>query len=168
MPNWCDNEIILSHPDKEMVRKAAEAHNENKLLNFFFPVEDPDTVNRQWLFDNWGSRSDISACDKIDVDEAFKTGNFRIRFQTAWTPPIGAMRKAEEAGYKIKLFYLEDSLAFAGVFEDAEDDYYELSDYTSKDVEESLPEELVECFDLVFLLSNQEEENDEEEEDDDD
>ena len=38
MPNWCNNNIELSHPDKAMVERAAKAFADGTLLNEFIPL----------------------------------------------------------------------------------------------------------------------------------
>ena len=38
MPNWCNNDLHISHPDVKMMRRFVKAYNRNRLLNEFIPV----------------------------------------------------------------------------------------------------------------------------------
>jgi hypothetical protein len=40
MPNWCDNNLYLTHEDPEMIKKAKEAWNSGKFLATFVPEPD--------------------------------------------------------------------------------------------------------------------------------
>jgi hypothetical protein len=44
MPNWCNNELTLSHPDKAMIDRAIKAWNTGSFLQEFIPVPD-DLMN---------------------------------------------------------------------------------------------------------------------------
>lgn len=38
MPNWCNNDLHISHPDVKMMRRFVKGYNRNRLLNEFIPV----------------------------------------------------------------------------------------------------------------------------------
>lgn len=38
MPNWCTNQLTISHDDRKMIMRAAQAWEKNKFLNEFIPV----------------------------------------------------------------------------------------------------------------------------------
>ena len=38
MPNYCNNDLHISHPDVKMMRRFVKAYNRNRLLNEFIPV----------------------------------------------------------------------------------------------------------------------------------
>ena len=38
MPNWCNNELTISHHDKAMIDRAVKAWNTGKFLDEFIPV----------------------------------------------------------------------------------------------------------------------------------
>lgn len=44
MPNWCNNELTLSHPDKAMIDRAIKAWNTGSFLQEFIPCPD-DLMN---------------------------------------------------------------------------------------------------------------------------
>jgi hypothetical protein len=60
--------------------------------------------------------------------------------------------------------YYEPGMAFAGVYEDGHDDYYEYGGMTSEAIAEELPPELDEAFGISEQVFYWEEENKEEEE----
>jgi hypothetical protein len=74
------------------------------------------------------------------------------------------MEKFMDLGFRVKLFYYESGMCFAGIYDENGDDYYELSDMTAAEVAESLPEELDEMFGISENMAEWEEEKEEEEE----
>lgn len=38
MPNWCNNTLIISHPDRAMMKRVIKAYNQNRLLDEFIPI----------------------------------------------------------------------------------------------------------------------------------
>jgi hypothetical protein len=159
MPNWCDNILTISHEDKKLIKKAAEAFNNEGLLNYLYPIKNFANVDRETVNKKWGTRSDISNNGShVDVDEAANEGQFTVRFETAWSPPVGVYEKAEERGFKIKAFYFEQGNLFAGVWQDGDDDYYDLEIYELEELKQSLPQDLDECFSICEFMSELDEE----------
>jgi hypothetical protein len=62
--------------------------------------------------------------------------------------------------------YYESGMAFAGVWEEGNDDYYEYGGLDSKGIAETLPAELDEAFGISESVAEWEEENKEEEAED--
>ena len=57
--------------------------------------------------------------------------------------------------------YYEPGMAFAGIWEDGNDDYYEYGDMNSTEVADTLPAELDEAFCISESMAEYEEENQE-------
>ena len=68
----------------------------------------------------------------------------------------------EDLGFEIKAYYFEGGMMFAGIYEDGDDDYYEIGGMNSEQINAELPKEL----DEMFGISEQVEEYESEEADD--
>jgi hypothetical protein len=87
-----------------------------------------------------------------------------LGFESAWAPPCAAYEKLVEMGFEIRAMYFEPGMAFAGVWEDGFDDYYEYGGLNSEQIAETLPVELDEAFCISESVAEWEAENAEEEE----
>jgi hypothetical protein len=67
-------------------------------------------------------------------------------------------------GFKIRAMYFEPGMAFAGIWEDGCDDYYEYGGMDSTQIAEELPPELDEAFGISEDVAQWEAENAEDEE----
>jgi len=161
MPNWCNNNIELSHPDKAMVERAAKAFADGTLLNEFIPLpkelEDTTAPAREsdealvakygysdwysWCVNNWGTKWDI--------------------FDSPWGPPIQAYEKLEALGFEVRAYYYEPGMGFTGMYEGA-DEYYDYSGMSADEAEDMLPETLNEMYGITENMREWEEENEEE------
>jgi hypothetical protein len=84
-----------------------------------------------------------------------------LGFESAWSPPIGAYEKLTDLGFTIRAMYYEPGMAFAGIWEDGQDDYYEYGGLDSAGIAEALPVELDEAFGISESAAEWEEENQE-------
>jgi hypothetical protein len=193
MPNWCNNTVELYHEDPAMIERAREAFNKGALLNEFIPVPedlhivagrvgadtDPTQIEleakekanlanhgyRTWYdfcINEWGTKWDIGA-DGYSADDI--PGGLMLTFDSAWAPPCNAYEKMEELGFRIRAMYYEPGMAFAGIWEDGSDDYYDYGGMNSEQIAEELPVELDEAFCISESVAEWEEENKEEEQD---
>jgi len=185
MPNWCNNSVEIYHDDPAMIERVRTAFNGEGLLQEFIPVpqELRDTVsgfvpeqealeakqaaNREkygystwydFCVHEWGTKWDIGADGNPAMDIP---GGLMLGFESAWSPPIGAYEKLMEMGFRIRAMYYEPGMAFAGVWEDGQDDYYEYGGLDSKGIAETLPVELDEAFCISESVADWEEENQE-------
>jgi len=151
MPNWCDNNLYISHPDKKMMKKALTAWNKGKFLSTLVPEPDyktvkvkptfdsshitgkpqpefvnPDQAWWDWRVQNWGTKWDIGWEDYQDKAELNGDHSMFVNFQSAWSPPTDAYAKLIEMGYSIKAYYFEGGCAFCGKWEDGHDEGYSL------------------------------------------
>jgi hypothetical protein len=194
MPNWCDNNLYISHPDPKMMEKAIDAWNSGKFLATLVPEPDynkvkvkhtfpmnmatgkekpefvePDQAWWDWRVQNWGTKWDVGYQegeygDKAQLD---KEGAMFVYFNSAWSPPTDAYAKLMDMGYSIKAYYYEGGCAFCGIWQDGEEDFYNIDPpegvKTSVWVRENIPKELDNEMDIADSYESFEE--DEEEED---
>ena len=188
MPNWCNNSVEIRHTDPAMIERVRTAFNGEGLLQEFIPVpqELRDTVsgyvpeqealeakqaaNREkygystwydFCVNEWGTKWEIGADGNPAQDIP---GGLSLGFESAWSPPIAAYEKLIEMGFTIRAMYYEPGMAFAGIWEDGDDDYYEYSGLDSAGIAEQLPVELDEAFGISESAAEWEQENEEENE----
>ena len=190
MPNWCNNSVEIYHDDPKMIERVRTAFNDGRLLAEFIPIPqslrivagcvgDPDEQkkleedtarNREvhgygnwydYCVNEWGTKWDVGADGNPAQDIP---GGLMLGFESAWAPPCGAYEKLTEQGFRIRAMYFEPGMAFAGVWEDGFDDYYEYGGMSSTEIAETLPAELDEAFCISEDVAQWEAENAEEEE----
>jgi hypothetical protein len=188
MPNWCNNSVEIYHEDPAMIERVREAFNKGALLQEFIPVPESlqivagsvgDPVEQAKLIEDtnrnlevhgygnwydfcvneWGTKWDIGADGNPAQDIP---GGLMLGFESAWAPPINAYEKLFYMGFKIRAMYFEPGMAFAGIFEDGADEYYEYGGMDSKQIAEELPAELDEAFGISESAAEWEAENAEE------
>jgi hypothetical protein len=177
MPNWCNNNIELSHPDKAMVERAAKAFADGTLLNEFIPLpkelEDTTAPARQsdealvakyghsdwysWCIANWGTKWDISPYG-VEINEF---GTLVGAFDSPWGPPIQAYEQFEQLGFEVRAYYNEPGMGFTGMYEGC-DEFYDYSGMNSDEAEEYIPETLNEMYGITESMREWEEENSDE------
>jgi len=191
MPNWCNNWVELTHKDPAMIKRAFDALERGEFLNEFIPVPQDlkDTVSgfmgdgeeqRQleakskanvekygyanwydFCVGEWGTKWDTGEQGNNDVhpDGLLLTAGF----DTAWAPPVTAYAKLEEQGFTVRAMYYESGMAFCGVWEDGDDDCYNLEGMNSFQVSQTIPQELSDMFGIVETMQEYEMENETEE-----
>jgi hypothetical protein len=193
MPNWCNNVVELAHEDPAMLERAKDALNRGEFLEEFIPVPeslkivagmvgDPDEQKKleedtarnlevhgygnwyDFCVNEWGTKWDVGG-DGMTCE--IENGRISTSFDSAWAPPIQAYEKLVDLGFSVRAYYYEGGMCFAGVWEDFNDDYYDLSGMDSAAVREQLPEVLDEMFCISESMAEWEEENQEEEEEND-
>ena len=188
MPNWCNNYLELEHEDPAMIERARKAFAEAKLLNEFCPVPeslhivagcvgDPDEQKKleedtarniathgygnwyDYCVNEWGTKWDVGG----EGDQATVTSpnSISMGFDSAWAPPVAAMEKFQDLGFKVKLIYWESGMCFCGLFDENGDDYMDYSDMSADEVAESINPEVDECMCIVENLREWEDENQE-------
>ncbi len=141
MPNWCNNYLELEHEDPAMIERARKAFAEGKLLEEFCPVPsslhvvagrvgddtDPKQIELEtqeaaniathgyanwydYCVNEWGTKWDVGG----EGDQASQDSptDLRMNFDSAWAPPIAAMEKFQDLGFKVKLVYWESGMCF--------------------------------------------------------
>ena len=161
MPNWCMNQLTLKHESADELARAREALSRSELFHEYLPCPPElleehsfyaDPVRREqltrkniakygardgldWCCANWGTKWDVD-CGSVAVSGP---GELTAKFFTAWSPPIAFYEHLIELGFEVRALYYEPGMAFAGLFDDGEDQQYSVSD---------LPDEIVEAFDI--------------------
>ena len=189
MPNWCNNNLTLQHEDPAMIKRAADALDRGEFLQEFIPVPEQlkivagsvgDPVEQAKLeadtkrnveelgygnwydfqVNEWGTKWDVGGDSQTDIHPDGKM--LHTYFDSAWSPPVAAYEKLTAMGFTVGAMYYEGGMAYAGVWEDGVDDYYDLGGMNSKQVEDELPVELDEAFGISESMREYEEENQEE------
>ena len=186
MPNWVDNTITLKHSDPTMIKRAHDALERGEFLNEFHPVPldlqivagrlgDDESAEQQalvlqenanrdkygyanwydWCVNEWGTKWDVGDEGSATLNE---DGSLTASFNSAWSPPIEAYRMLEDLGFKIKAYYFEGGMMFAGIYEDGDDDYYEVGLMNSEQIDAELPKELDEMFGISEQVAEYESE----------
>jgi len=171
-----------------MITRAKEAFIKGEFLNEFIPVpeslkitagrvSDPveqaklkeqEQANRaqygydnwyDWCINEWGTKWDVGDGQGI---QTWTDTDLVVYFDSAWSPPIAAYERLIDLGFSVYATYYEPGCAFAGIFEDGYDDYYDLSGMDSGDVQQQLPQELDDAFGISESMAEYEAENEDE------
>jgi hypothetical protein len=174
-----------------MIERAKKAFNEGKLLEEFCPVPaslhivagsvgDPEEQRKleeataknlevhgygnwyDYCVNEWGTKWDVGG--EGDQSSQDSPTDIRMNFDSAWAPPIAAMEKFQDLGFKVKLIYWESGMCFCGIFDENGDDYLDYSDMSADEVDKAINDEVDECMCIVENLRMWEEDNKEEEE----
>jgi hypothetical protein len=172
MPNWCNNTVELSHKDPVMMERAVKSFNDGSFLNEFVPVpedlnitagresdenaqkalEEKEKANQEkygytnwydFCVNEWGTKWDIEPYEPVTLQE---DGRLTMSFDSAWSPPCNAYEKLTELGFSVRAYYYECGMGFCGIWEDGNDDYYEIGGESADNVEDVLPSVLDEMF----------------------
>ena len=191
MPNWCNNYLELEHDDPKMIERAQKAFADARLLEEFCPVPaslhivagcvgDPDEQKKleedtarnlevhgygnwyDYCVNEWGTKWDVGG--EGDQATVRSPNSISMNFDSAWAPPIAAMEKFQDLGFKVKLVYWESGMCFCGLYDENGDDYYDYSNMTSAELAEEINPEIDECMCIIENLREWEEMNAEEEE----
>ena len=190
MPNWCNNTLELQHEDPAMIERAKTAFAEGKFLAEFCPVPeslhivagsvgDPDEQKKleedtarnlavhgygnwyDYCVNEWGTKWDVGG-DDYNEPQQDSPNKITMSFDSAWAPPVAAMDKFMDLGFSVRLYYYEPGMCFAGIYDENGDDFYDLSNMTSVQVAEDIPEVLDEMFGISECMAEYEAENEEE------
>lgn len=114
MPNFCTNKIRLVHQDPDMIRAAETAADEGKLLEFLRPS--PNGIDSYaWCVENWGTKWDLQV-DWLESSFDEEVSVLEINAESAWTPPLEALKWAEaELGFEVEIYYIEVGAGFMGL-----------------------------------------------------
>lgn len=139
MPNWCLNNLTVSHTDESMVQKFADAWNSGSVCDHYLPtprneslqfIEDETSPDYwyTWNINNWGTKWDFGKEEYHDPAVVKKNGNkyeVCVSPNTAWSPPIGFYNHLVDIGYNVHASYFEPGMAFCGIWDNGVDNYIE-------------------------------------------
>jgi len=152
MPNWCSNNVTISHESPLLIRQVSKAFEADKLLQTFFPqptelndtVSPSDTPNwKDWRTEHWGTKWDISEGTLVAVSST----EVNLAFDSAWSPPIEALQGFEKLGFKIDASYIEPGMMFYGTYSNGEDNCSDYDDHSD------IPDDMVDQFGLEDFIS---------------
>ena len=191
MPNWCNNNLVLTHEDPAMIQRAYDALERGEFLQEFVPVpqELKDTVSGfigdpveqakleaktkanqekygagnwyDFCVNEWGTKWD---CGEQGASDIHPEGRMlHTSFDTAWAPPVRAYEKLVDLGFGVEAMYYEPGMGYCGSWQDGCDEEINLEGLSADDIERDYPE-LDECFGISESIRDYEAENAEEEE----
>ena len=162
MPNWCNNNITITGPNKiidkieKIVKNGKYEKPEDGLLEYFYPMPaelrdtTADGTKRKklqkkygfddwygWATENWSTKWDIHEfygdhCDRNYIND--DESEISFGFDSAWAPPIGAYENFlnENSNVSIKATYYEPRCDFMGIWDNGIDDCWTISDTAPK------------------------------------
>lgn len=146
MPNWCDNTLTITHPDKtklDAIESVLSNKDDQGLFNHICPNPNGEW-QYEWSVENWGTKWEASIHDWERQDD----NTIWVSFDSAWSPPLALYEFMENEGYTVEAMYWEPGMCFCGRFADGYDYFYEY-DMTDRDALETLPDELLDFTDLL-------------------
>ena len=168
MPNWCSNNVEFHNDDVAEVakldahlkfldsRKKGE-HAESGLFAYFLPrpPEEEDSWY-EWNVSNWGTKWEASIYSWTKEND----NSITINFDTAWSPPTALYEfLAGNTEWYVTATYYEPGMSFVGSNVGGYDDCYTIDNLESLD---SVPEELLEEYNIREQMEEWDEEEDEE------
>ena len=156
MPNWCNNNVEISGPNKiiDQIEKIVGDKNTegHGLLNWMWPMpkelrdttadfkDDKKMLKKfghsdwySWATEEWGTKWDISEFYGFDrqyhteQDEGAST--IKFGFDSAWGPPLTAFANwlVNNEECSLKCWYYESGCDFAGEWDNHDDQCIEIS-----------------------------------------
>jgi hypothetical protein len=173
MPNWCSNNLILTHEDPAMIERARDALERGEFLSEFCPIPrelgdaiangdvNPELVEKygysnwyDYCVNEWGTKWDVGEQGATDVhDDGTMLHTF---FDSAWSPPVVAYDKLVDMGFGVEAMYYEGGMGYAGIYGENGDEEINLEGMSADDVEREYPE-LDECFGISECMREYEE-----------
>ena len=119
MPNWCSNQTTI-HGTKEQILELVGAYERGAVIQNYLPVPEGIEDKITYCKKNWGTKWDFGKtaytpdeeCD-WQVDE-MGYGLVHLRFETAWTPPIGWYEALHTLDMTVEAYYYEPLDQFYG------------------------------------------------------
>ena len=173
MPNWCSNNLILTHKDPAMIERARDALERGEFLSEFCPIPrelgdaiangdvNPELVEKygysnwyDYCVNEWGTKWDVGEQGATDVhDDGTMLHTF---FDSAWSPPVVAYDKLVELGFGVEAMYYEGGMGYAGIYGENGDEEINLEGMRADDIEREYPD-LDECFGISECMREYEE-----------
>ena len=119
MPNWCSNQATI-HGTKEQILELAGAYERGAVIQNYLPVPEDVEDKIEYCRNHWGTKWDFGKteytpdeeCD-WQVDE-MGYGVIHLRFDTAWSPPIGWYEALHKLDMTVEAYYYEPLMQFYG------------------------------------------------------
>jgi hypothetical protein len=142
MPNDCENIIIIFNENNSLINRLENALNNEDFFKEFIPIENNIEDWCFWCCENWGTK-----WDAYDINYTLlKKNTLRIKFNTAWSPPIPVYERLENIGFIIEAWYNEPGMGFCGK-------YIKKNNYTySYELKDLIPEEIKDLFSIDKII----------------
>lgn len=144
MANRCWNIATFTHPKRSGIMRIADAFNKTDLeyrrrgglFSEFDPIQMTESEERRlvgerrmpaWLLERvqrWGAKCDVCDEDPRTIEFISESG-VRLRYDTAWAPPIPFYNTMLRRGYGIHAFYLEPDEGYCGEYYNGRDLIFE-------------------------------------------
>lgn len=158
MPNWCANNVEISHDDTSKLEALAAAIRGGSFCNFIKPV--PEELKQDGWYDfcvnNWGTKWDVEPYQGDNVQVVDNSISFG--FDSAWSPPIGIYEALQEQGFIVRAFYYEPGVGFVGEWDDGDDYCFDYTSCTSETVRDLIGETLDDMFSISEEMAHYEDE----------
>ena len=158
MPNWCNNNITITGPNKiiDKIEKIVkdESGKSGQLLNHFHPMpeglrnttadgsKDKAMMKKygfsnwyDWAVENWSTKWDLNEFHGVERTElGIDESEISFGFDSAWAPPINAYDKfiEDNSNVTIRATYFEGGCDFMGIWDNGIDDCWTISDTAPK------------------------------------
>ena len=160
MPNWCNNHITITGPNKiiDRIEKITkEEDNKDGLLQLMHPMpaelrdttadgtKDKAMIEKtgysdwySWAVDNWGTKWEVCefyGVDRNHLNDSLDESTISFSFDSAWSPPIGAYEQflVDNENCALVARYYEGGCDFMGIWDNGDDRCYQPSNYKSDD-----------------------------------
>jgi len=125
------NNLTVSHTDKDMVQKFADAWNTGSVCEQFIPRPEGEEWYG-WNISHWGTKWDFGLDKNYDEPVTVKQNGDKYEVgvapNTAWSPPIDFYNHLVELGYNVHASYFEPGMGFCGIYHDGYDNYVDYGD----------------------------------------
>jgi hypothetical protein len=137
MPDWCHNDITVTHEDPKVVRRFVLAFKKGKLFDEFIPcpkellsIKSPCPNKRiakrmiqqcgapdwyGWRLLNWGTKWDVGR-PQGDGLSVVKPGKIHLSVDTAWSPPIAVFDYWVDIGCDVRAKFSEPANEVKGTY----------------------------------------------------
>ena len=167
MPNWCSNDITISHPEPAKLEALAESVQRGKFFNHVVPVPDDLFVNDSVFYGTeaekvylemkkksnikkygceswydycsfrWGTKWDVTSHEGKETK--VEDGLLEFGFSSAWCPPTGIYRAMMKQGFSVCAFYHYEFYK-CGKWDNGRVTNYDISGWSAEKVREKIPE----------------------------
>ena len=195
MPNWCNNNITITGPNKiidKIDKIVAEEGSEGNLLQYFYPMpkglrdttadgsKDKAMMKKygysswyDWAVENWSTKWDVCEFHGIKrIELGIDESEISFGFESAWAPPTGAYVNFinENPNVTIRATYYEGGCDFMGIWENDDDACWTISDTAPKGSKDkfwktSEGKELDDLYGITESMAEYEAQQEEEKED---
>jgi len=150
MPNWCRNNLSVSHRNSKELENLSKILDSNCGLFEAFLPNPSGQWDYSWSLENWGVKWDVNteSITVIQVDE----DRIIIEFDTAWGFPKEFYQFLEKDGYEVNAMFHEEGMAFCGIYTKGVEDYYEYGEMTPDEIRAMIPEEIDDCFAISEMV----------------